>query len=163
MTAFTATDEYGSFMPNPTYEAKYGRGPHVSVDAFVEWRGQILLIRRQDGTWALPGGFVDPGEQLLDAAIRELTEETTINMSPADLRIAYRDPTVVFSDPTRDPRSHIITHVHRFELPAKIEVEVRAADDAKEAAWFTDVGPLEFYADHRQIVSAMESGASAAS
>lgn len=45
--------------------------PHVSVDAFVRWRGLVLLIRRQDGTWALPGGFVDPGEQLLDVATLE--------------------------------------------------------------------------------------------
>ncbi|MBD0417486.1 NUDIX hydrolase [Oryzicola mucosus] len=86
-------------MPDPAYEAKYGRGPHVSVDVFVEWCGQVLLIRRQDGTWALAGGFVDPGEQLLNAAIRELTEETAINVAPVDLRAAYRGPAVVFSDP----------------------------------------------------------------
>ncbi|MDI6025607.1 NUDIX domain-containing protein [Corticibacterium sp. UT-5YL-CI-8] len=150
-------------MPDPAYEAKYGRGPHVSVDAFVRWRGQVLLIRRQDGTWALPGGFVDPGEQLLEAAMRELSEETTINLAPADLRAAYRGPAVVFSDPERDPRSHIITHVHRFELPAGIDVVISAADDAKEVAWSSDFEGLALYADHRQIIVEMASRASAAS
>ena len=142
-------------MPMEAYEAKYGRGPHVSVDALVEWRDGLLLIRRGDGSWALPGGFVDPGEELLDAAIRELSEETSINLSEDMLRVAFRGPATVFSDPARDPRSHIITHVHRFVLPSDVEVRVTAADDAKEARWVDGLSGLAFYADHRSIIDSM--------
>lgn len=142
-------------MPMEAYERKYGRGPHVSVDTLVEWRGDLLLIRRGDGSWALPGGFVDPGEELLDAAIRELFEETSISLGADALRAAFLGPATVFSDPARDPRSHVITHVHHFVLPSDADMRVAAADDAKEARWVGDVSGFVFYADHRSIIESM--------
>ncbi|MBD0416870.1 NUDIX domain-containing protein [Oryzicola mucosus] len=100
----------------------------------------------------------------LEAAIRELSEETSINLASSALQAAYLSLPMVFSDPARDLRSHIITHVHRFVLLAGIDVVVSAADDdAKEAAWFTDFNGLASYADHHQLIAEMASGASAAS
>jgi len=110
--------------------------PKVTVDVLVEDpSGSILLIRRRnppDG-WAIPGGFVDVGETLEAAAVREILEET-------GLRVALTGQFHTYSDPSRDPRHHTVTTVFlgRPVDPAAAPV---AGDDAIEAAFFPPGAP----------------------
>jgi 8-oxo-dGTP diphosphatase len=99
---------------------------------------QVLLIKRKDdpfkGCWALPGGFVevsdegDQGEDLEDAARRELDEE-------AGIKVAYREQLATFGKPKRDPRGRVISVVYYALVRSKQHV-AKAGSDASEAAWW---------------------------
>lgn len=123
------------------YQQKYGKGPFVTVDNVVikkDITGSkcILLIQRKDnGKLALPGGFVDAGERLDVAAHRELCEETELKLNLAQYR-SMLDQVIVIDSPDRDPRAHIITHVHRVTLDDNVEWVVSGSDDAVFAAWY---------------------------
>ena len=81
--------------------------PLLTVDIIIELEGNgIVLIERKNPPfgWAIPGGFVDEGETLEDAAIREAFEETCLN-------VRLKAQMHVYSDPLRDPRGHTITVV----------------------------------------------------
>ena len=92
----------------------------------------LLLIRRGAhpflGAWALPGGFLQPGETVEQCAMREITEETGV--TPAALM-----PVGVFSEPGRDPRGWIISNVFASIL-GEASVSQRGGDDAADARWF---------------------------
>ena len=92
----------------------------------------VLLIRRgrdpYAGSWALPGGFVEQGEPVEDAAARELKEETCLD------GIAF-EPVAVFSEAGRDPRGWTITEAFRA-LVDRSKLQPVGADDAAEARWF---------------------------
>lgn len=109
---------------------------------------QLLLIQRKKepfaGHWALPGGFVDEGEDLPDAARRELQEETGIEVFGLTQLGA-------FGKPGRDPRHHTVSVAFMTKVGAST-IAV-AADDAKNADWFTldKLPPLAF--DHADIVA----------
>ncbi len=130
--------------PEPV--AEY-RNPVPTVDIIIEVGGQehgIVLIERKNPPfgWALPGGFVDYGETLEQAAVREAREETSLDIERVRQFHAY-------SDPDRDPRGHTITMV----FVATAHGVPRAADDACTVAVFPpeDVRmPLAF--DHRRIL-----------
>ncbi len=139
--------------PEEDYDPSAFERPSVTADiALFTVRGkslQVLLIRRKDwpfaGLWALPGGFVRPGESLEDAARRELSEETGV-------REVLLEQLRVFSDPQRDPRTWVIT-VAYTALVASDALTLRAGTDAAEAAWFNVQAlpqPLAF--DHSQIL-----------
>jgi 8-oxo-dGTP diphosphatase len=100
------------------------RNPLVTVDLIIECSGGIVLIKRRNPPlgWALPGGFVDYGETLEDAAIREALEET-------GLRVALIEQLHTYSDPSRDPRHHSVTTV----FIAAAHGEPVGADDAARA------------------------------
>ncbi len=83
------------------------RNPIPTVDIIIEVQGGIVLIKRKNPPhgWAIPGGFVDYGESLEDAATREAREETSL-----DINLLRQFHT--YSDPDRDPRFHTITTVY---------------------------------------------------
>jgi 8-oxo-dGTP diphosphatase len=131
-------------MGRPKY-----RNPFPTVDIVSEVkagrkrRGVVLIERRNPPPgWALPGGFVDYGETLEAAAVREAREETSLEVELVGQLGAY-------SDPSRDPRFHTISTV----FLARASGEPRGADDARRAAVFDPRDrslPLAF--DHRRIL-----------
>ncbi|GEP51743.1 NUDIX hydrolase [Flavobacterium noncentrifugens] len=124
----------------------------VTVDVVLikstENSQQLLLIQRKkepfQNFWALPGGFVDENEDLETAALRELSEETGIQISSATQLKA-------FGKPHRDPRGHMVSVVF-FAFADENAVAV-AADDAFDAKWFSlnDLPKLAF--DHDEIIN----------
>jgi len=129
-------------------EARRGAFPHprLTVDAAAVKDRRVLLVRRGrppfGGTWALPGGFVERGETLEEAVLRELEEETGIAGVVLGIVGAY-------SRPDRDPRGHTVSVVYAVEPAGG---DLRGGDDAAEAAWH-DLGsppPLAF--DHDEIL-----------
>jgi len=118
--------------------------PVPTVDIIIEIEGGIVLIERkfEPKGWALPGGFVDYGESLENAAIREAFEETSIKIVELKLLGCY-------SDPARDKRQHNISTVY----VAKGSGLPEAGDDAVNARLFqTDNLPKDLCFDHTQIV-----------
>lgn len=121
------------------------RNPAPTVDVIIELDGSgIVLIRRKTPPygWALPGGFVDYGESLEEAAVREAKEETSLDVTLLDQFHTY-------SDPKRDPRRHTITTVYM----ARAKGTPKAADDAAAIGIFRkDDLPEEMAFDHREIL-----------
>ena len=130
------------------------RNPFPTVDIIIEMpagppgsgreEGGVVLIRRRNPPhgWALPGGFVDYGESLEAAAVREAAEETSMNIRLTGQLGAY-------SDPERDPRHHTITVV----FVARGEGRPRAADDAADIGVFTrETFPEDIAFDHAKIL-----------
>jgi len=120
--------------------------PLPTVDIIIELEGRgILLINRKNYPfgWAIPGGFVDYGESLEDAAMREAKEETGL-----EVKLLRQFHT--YSKPERDPRHHTISTVYI----AKAYGTPLAADDAVEVGIFTeDVLPSRIAFDHREILA----------
>ncbi len=120
------------------------RNPVPTVDVIIEIEGKVVLIRRKNPPpgWALPGGFVDYGESLEQAAVREAKEETGLD-------VTLESQFYTYSDPARDPRQHTISTV----FTGKAEGEPEGADDAAEAQLFDlDELPEQIAFDHRQIL-----------
>lgn len=119
--------------------------PSIAVDGILIKNNKILLIKRKNepfkGKWALPGGFVEYGERVEEAVLREFEEEVGIKAKIKRLLGVY-------SDPNRDPRGHVISIVFLLEG----EGSPRAGDDAKDAKFFDldDLPPLAF--DHDKII-----------
>lgn len=126
--------------------------PAVATDiaVFTLRRGalNVLLIQRgaapHKGAWALPGGFLQPDEELDDCARRELREETGVD---AELLLHFGN----FSAPDRDPRERVISVAYLALLPSD-ELRLEASTDAAEAQWFAvdALPPLAF--DHDEIL-----------
>lgn len=131
----------------------------VTVDAVVRCARHILLVRRARnpgaGLWALPGGFVEPNERLIQAALRELREETRIGVLQSTLESAFRG-VQVFDHPQRSLRGRTITHAHFFDIDSNALPSVSGDDDAEQARWFPleEVAGLEseLFEDHAQII-----------
>lgn len=130
----------------------------VTADAVVLRGDQVLLIQRKShpgkGLWALPGGFVEQDEFVLDAAIRELAEETALAV-PGDALRRAAGPTRIHDAPFRDMRGRVITHATLFRLDAAGDAPVAtAADDAADARWtpLAEVRRDEMFGDHLSII-----------
>jgi ADP-ribose pyrophosphatase YjhB (NUDIX family) len=121
------------------------KNPVPTVDIIIELEGKgIVLIERKNPPfgWAIPGGFVDLGESLEQAAKREAEEETS-------LKVRLKTQLHAYSDPKRDPRLHTITVV----FVAEAEGVPRAKDDAKGIGVFTEERLPELLAfDHASIL-----------
>jgi 8-oxo-dGTP diphosphatase len=121
------------------------RNPFPTVDIIIELADGIILIGRKNEPfgWALPGGFVDYGESLEDAAVREAREETSLDIFNLRLLGCY-------SDPRRDPRQHNISTVYVAEGNGT----PRAGDDAASLAIFTLTAlPSPLCFDHAKILA----------
>ncbi|MBI2412429.1 MAG: NUDIX hydrolase [Deltaproteobacteria bacterium] len=121
------------------------RNPLPTVDIIIELKGGIVLIKRKNPPpgWAIPGGFVDAGESLEDAARREALEETS-------LRVRLKCQLHAYSDPKRDPRFHTVSVV----FVAEAEGTPRAQDDAKNVAVFSESDiPKNLAFDHAKILT----------
>lgn len=135
----------------------------VTVDTVVTQSGHILLVKRGaqpgEGLWALPGGFLNQTETLLEGALRELKEETKIDVpKPVLAGSIVREHT--FDDPHRSTRGRTITHCFHVRLTDQEKLpKIKGSDDAKKAKWI----PLnefvgmrnQMFEDHYQIVEYM--------
>ena len=127
----------------------------VTVDAVVRCAGHVLLIRRDRhpgaGLLALPGGFLEQQDTLLESALREVQEETRLALPLAEWRAALQG-VAVFDAPGRSQRGRTITHAHFFDLGQRPLPAVSGDDDAREALWVAqqDLAGLEeqFFDDH---------------
>ena len=124
------------------------RNPKPTVDVLLEIEGRpgtlVLIERRNEPRgWALPGGFVDEGEWVADAAVREAKEETGLDATLTGLFHVY-------SDPARDPRQHTVSTV----FCATARGEPAGADDAADAMIATeDSLPSPIVFDHATIIA----------
>lgn len=172
IAAFAATDTFAGLAEEYAYVQSYHRAwaaaPYppalVTADTIIVHvpdggEPHLLLIERGGipgkGTWALPGGFVDPGEWLIDAAFRELREETGLTLSDAEARAALKDR-AVFDAPDRSSRGRAITHGFHFVVEGGPLPDVAGEDDAAQARWWP-VSKLHtlyerLFEDHADII-----------
>lgn len=149
-----------AFIQN--YKKSWEAAPYaptfVTVDACVVCSGHILLVKRKAepcaGAWALPGGFVNQNELLIDACIRELREETKIKVPAPVLRGSIK-ASQVFDNPTRSLRGRTITHAYYIELPLGELPKVKGSDSFWMPLNEVNSNKHKLFEDHYQIISAL--------
>jgi bifunctional NMN adenylyltransferase/nudix hydrolase len=168
------TDEFQQLKKEYDYIVKYRKSwessPYpptfVTTDAVVIQSGHVLLIKRKrepgKGYFAIPGGFLNQKETIRQGTIRELKEETKIDVPAVILEKCIKQ-TVIFDHPGRSLRGRIITHASLIELDStKPLPKVKGDDDASEAIWmpFNDLGLHEeqCFEDHFHIVQSLFTG-----
>ena len=127
--------------------------PLLTVDAVIQYdKNSIILIKRKnppfEGEYALPGGFVDIGETVEEACMREALEETSLKVKIVKL-------IGVFSDPKRDPRGHTVSLAYLCK-PASKKSKPKAQDDAEllEIVPMSTLLSLNLAFDHMDIIKA---------
>lgn len=119
--------------------------PDIAADVIIRYMGGIVLIKRRypPHGWAIPGGHINVGETVEQAAIREAREETGLNVNL--IRQFH-----VYSDPKRDPRKHTVSVVFIGEGKG----ELKAGDDAEDAKVFAEkeTKDLDIAFDHTAIL-----------
>jgi ADP-ribose pyrophosphatase YjhB (NUDIX family) len=121
------------------------RNPIPTVDVIIEQAGRVVLIERlnEPRGWALPGGFVDYGERVEEAAVREAKEETALDVTLTALLHVY-------SRPDRDPRQHTMSTV----FIGVAEAAAQAGDDAGQVGLFDPANPgVPLAFDHAEILA----------
>ena len=120
--------------------------PKLMVDVVIPSESGVVLIRREsdpfEGQWALPGGFVEVGETVYEAAVREAAEETGLAVEISRL-------VGVYSEPDRDPRGHNVSVAF---LASVLGGQMQAASDASEVE-VLDPSSVELAFDHRRIIA----------
>lgn len=180
LLAFRGTQDYWAIVEESRFVEDYleqwKETPYPvifqTVDAVVVQAGHVLLVKRGAhpgrGKGALPGGYVNRFETLQDAAIRELKEETKIDVPDAVLRSAVV-ASETFDDPWRDPRGRVITTAFLFDLDGELAsrvkrkgahhglAKVKGSDDAEKARWIplSELDPMKLYSDHGHIIAKM--------
>jgi 8-oxo-dGTP diphosphatase len=124
------------------------KNPALTVDTIILDDNKVILIKRLNNPfkdhWAIPGGFVEYGERVEDAAVREAKEETGLDIELTKL-------VGVYSDPDRDPRGHTVTVAFLSKI---IGGTLKSDSDAKDAK-FVDVNELKnmkLAFDHNEIL-----------
>lgn len=134
---------------------------YVTVDSVVMCLGHVLLVKRKFnpglGLLALPGGFLKQEETLLDAAVRELREESGIRINTSELKRTV-DGSKVFDYPGRSLRGRTITHAFCIRLPGTDGLpQIRAGSDAEQVRWVPVAEALasseKFFEDHYSILN----------
>ncbi len=119
--------------------------PLLTVDALIIFEGKLVLIRRRNppfkNHFALPGGFVEVGETVEEAVVREAKEETGLDIEIIKLLDVY-------SDPLRDPRGHTVSVCYL----AKGRGNLKAGSDAKDIGLFGLDEMPELAFDHNKII-----------
>lgn len=155
------TKEYNHIK---SYKKSWASSPYpvtfVTTDAVVVQAGHVLLVQRNaapgEGLWALPGGFLDQNERVVDGVIRELREETKLKVPLPVLKgsIKARE---VFDDPGRSERGRTLTHAALIVLPPGELPQVKGSDDARDAKWvpIADIREEDMFEDHYAIIQYM--------
>lgn len=126
---------------DPPSRARYPSHPQVAVGAVVIHNNRALLVKRHNspskGMWAIPGGSVELGETLQEAAEREIKEET-------GLIIKAKNPVLTFDVVERDKNGRILFHYVIVDLMADyVRGKPHPADDAEDARWFSETDLAE--------------------
>lgn len=122
------------------------KNPKLTVDGIIINDDKILLIKRKNDPfkdkWALPGGYVEYGETVENAVVREIHEET-------NLSVEIKELLGVYSSPDRDPRGHTVTITFILNVKGG---DIKGGDDAVDAKFFKiqDLPDLSF--DHDKII-----------
>lgn len=148
------------------YKSQFESMPYppvfVTADAVVMNRGHVLLVKRRSqpgkGLYALPGGFINQDEKIVDAIFRELQEETGINVPQKLLRASLKK-VEVFDAPDRSLRGRTITHAGLIVLDEVKLPRVKGSDDAEKALWvpmskfFNGEMDFKMFEDHLSIIT----------
>jgi 8-oxo-dGTP diphosphatase len=131
---------------------EYPESPLVGVGAIIIDKGRVLLVKRGHpplaGEWSIPGGVLELGETLREAAIREAREETCLTVETAELLGVY-------DRVLRDDDGRTLYHFVLVDfLCRQVSGEAHAADDADEVRWFTaeEIGALGLPEDTAEVV-----------
>jgi bifunctional NMN adenylyltransferase/nudix hydrolase len=162
-TTYTNLVEEWKFIKD--YKDMWAMAPYpvtfVTTDVLVVKNAHVLVIRRKfnpgKGLLALPGGFVNQNETIIDSAFRELKEETRI-LVPKDTLMKYIVDQRVFDNPSRSLRGRTITNAFCVKLPDGGQLpQVKGDDDAERAIWIPIadlfIKESEFYEDHLHIIN----------
>ncbi|WP_456868414.1 NUDIX domain-containing protein [Galbibacter sp. BG1] len=161
MKEFTFSDSFKDLVTEvDTYQRnreEYGTGPFLAADALVVHRGKILLVTRGKaigrGLLATPGGFVESGETMLEAAKRELKEETGLDLSAIEHNLASQE---LADNPSRSLRGRVVSMMYMFVIPNHVDLPaVAGGDDAAHADWYylDDLRSDQFFEDHFTLIS----------
>jgi bifunctional NMN adenylyltransferase/nudix hydrolase len=152
-------EDHGFANPDLPYE-----GSHATVDAVVLCAGHVLLGERRampgKGQWALPGGFINPGEAIKAAMVRELTEETCLKLKvPVKAITGNIKAFWVFDDAYRSTRGRVYSNCFgiRLDPDPKGLPKVRGRSDFAKAWWqpLSELDPKLFFEDHYHIIQKM--------
>lgn len=168
LETFRKTKEFEVLVREGEYLTKYKKSweaaPYpvtlVTTDAVVVQAGHVLLVQRGavpgEGTWALPGGYLNQSEAMEEGMIRELREETKLKV-PAPVLKGSIKASKVFDYPERSLRGRVITNAFLIELPAGELPKVKGDSDARHAKWFPISEAMRMndlmFEDHADIIS----------
>jgi bifunctional NMN adenylyltransferase/nudix hydrolase len=168
ITAFKETPEFVEvkdyYEQVKANNKKWAGSPYtpmfITTDAVVIQSGHILLVTRKSNPGkdllALPGGYLNPKEFIVDGMIRELREETKLKVPVPVLKGSIKHAHV-FDDPNRSDRGRIVTHAYLIELQPGELPKVKGSDDAKHADWYplSELRSENFFEDHFDIIRFM--------
>jgi 8-oxo-dGTP diphosphatase len=138
--------------PEHMIKREYPESPLVGVGAIIIENGRVLLVKRGHaplvGEWSIPGGVLEVGETVREAAVREALEETSLTVEPAELLGVY-------DRLLRDDDGRTLYHYVLIDFRChRIAGELQAAGDADEVRWFSqeEVAKLPLAEDTAEVI-----------